>query len=49
LAFIRMIGANVTVFHRGRILMEGPCETVLDDQQVRNVYLGRQIKHHHAA
>jgi branched-chain amino acid transport system ATP-binding protein len=47
--FIRLIGADVTVLHRGRILLEGSCETVLGDQRVRDVYLGRQALRHDAA
>jgi branched-chain amino acid transport system ATP-binding protein len=40
--FVRMIDANVTVFHQGRILAEGTTDTILKDSQVRNVYLGRR-------
>jgi urea transport system ATP-binding protein len=47
--FIRMIGADITVLHRGSVLLEGPCGKVLDDERVRNVYLGRQIVKNHAA
>lgn len=38
--FIRMIGNQVTVFHQGAILIEDHVETVLNDQRVREVYLG---------
>ncbi|QQN66716.1 ABC transporter ATP-binding protein [Bradyrhizobium diazoefficiens] len=39
--FIRMIAKDVTVFHQGRILVEGPVERVLSDTTVRDVYLGK--------
>lgn len=38
--FIRMIGRHVTVFHQGRILIEGAVADVLTDPVVRDVYLG---------
>jgi ABC-type uncharacterized transport system ATPase subunit len=40
--FIRSIAKIVTVFHQGRVLIEAPVETVLADQKVRDVYLGRK-------
>jgi branched-chain amino acid transport system ATP-binding protein len=40
--FIRMIARTVTVFDRGRILMEDAVERVLADPRVRDVYLGKQ-------
>ncbi len=40
--FIRMIADSVTVFHQGRILIEGDVETVMHDVSVRDVYLGKQ-------
>jgi ABC-type uncharacterized transport system ATPase subunit len=40
--FIRAIARTVTVFHQGRVLIEAPVETVLNDVKVRDVYLGRQ-------
>ena len=39
--FIRMIATNVTVFHQGRILTEGPVDDVLRNPAVRDVYLGK--------
>jgi len=41
--FIRMIADSVTVFHQGRILIEGDVETVMRDASVRDVYLGKQV------
>jgi ABC-type uncharacterized transport system ATPase subunit len=38
--FIRMIASTVTVFHQGRILVEGDVQEILRDQRVRDVYLG---------
>jgi branched-chain amino acid transport system ATP-binding protein len=42
MAFIRMIASRITVFDRGRILVEGEADAVLADQRVRDVYLGRR-------
>lgn len=42
MSFIRMIAKTVTVFNQGRILIEGGVDEVLSNQQVRDVYLGRQ-------
>jgi branched-chain amino acid transport system ATP-binding protein len=39
--FIRMIGRRVTVFNRGRILVEDEVDRVLTNQAVRDVYLGK--------
>ena len=39
--FIRMIARTVTVFNRGRILIEDDVERVLANQAVRDVYLGK--------
>ena len=41
--FIRMIAKTVTVFNQGRVLIEGDVDTVLADQRVRDVYLGKQV------
>jgi len=41
--FVGMIAARVTVFNRGRVLMEGSCDEVLRDERVRDVYLGRRL------
>jgi ABC-type uncharacterized transport system ATPase subunit len=42
MAFVRMLASNVTVFHRGAILVEGTAQRVLDDPRVRDVYLGNR-------
>lgn len=40
--FIRMIARKVTVFHQGRILVEGMMEEIMRNRQVRDVYLGKE-------
>ncbi len=40
--FIRMIATTVTVFNQGSVLIEDEVGRVLADQQVRDIYLGRQ-------
>lgn len=40
--FIKMIAKKVTVFNRGEILMEDTLENVLSNQNVKDVYLGKQ-------
>jgi branched-chain amino acid transport system ATP-binding protein len=42
--FVRMLGSRVTVFHQGAILIEGAANQVLDDAQVREVYIGNRVK-----
>lgn len=39
--FVRELGADVTVLHEGRVLAEGPMQTVQADPRVVEVYLGR--------
>ena len=40
--FIRMIANQVTVFHEGRILIEDTMANLERNQQVRDIYLGKQ-------
>ena len=40
--FIRMIARKVTVFHQGKILLEGDMNEVSADDRVREVYLGHR-------
>jgi ABC-type uncharacterized transport system ATPase subunit len=40
--FIRMIADTVTVFYQGAVLVEDHVDTVLADQRVRDVYLGKK-------
>lgn len=48
MAFVRAIARKVTVFHQGRILIEDDFDTVIRDERVRNVYLGRKEGARHA-
>jgi len=41
--FIRMIAKTVTVLHQGAILIEEDVNNVLQDQRVRDVYLGKGL------
>ncbi len=41
MAFVRALGAKVTVLHEGRVLAEGAVETLQNDPRVIEVYLGR--------
>lgn len=40
--FVRRIASNVTVFHQGEVLVEGPANDILCNEQVRAVYLGKK-------
>lgn len=40
--FVRMLGAEITVFHQGSILIEGHADDVLSDKKVREVYVGNR-------
>ncbi|MEZ5657838.1 MAG: ATP-binding cassette domain-containing protein [Burkholderiaceae bacterium] len=40
--FVRMLGADITVFHQGSIMIEGPADRVLTDARVREVYIGNR-------
>ena len=42
--FVRMLGSQVTVFHQGSILVEGPAHQVLNDPTVREVYVGNRAR-----
>jgi urea transport system ATP-binding protein len=39
--FVDSIASKVTVLHEGRVLAEGPMETIREDPRVIDVYLGR--------
>lgn len=41
--FIRRIARIITVFCRGKVLAEGPAADVLEDERVRDVYLGKRV------
>jgi len=40
--FVRRIASRVTVFHQGEVLVEGPANDILRNEQVRAVYLGKK-------
>ena len=42
MTFVRGIADQITVFHRGATLAEGGAESVLSDERVREIYLGRR-------
>lgn len=39
--FVKMIADMVTVMHEGKVLMEGDIDSILGDETVQKVYLGR--------
>lgn len=41
MAFLRRFARKVTVLHEGRIMTEGSVEDVQNDEEVREIYLGR--------
>lgn len=41
--FVRRIASQVTVFHQGRVLIDADVDTVMSSQDVRDVYLGKQL------
>ncbi|MDW3221551.1 MAG: ATP-binding cassette domain-containing protein [Paracoccaceae bacterium] len=41
--FIKMIARKVTVLHQGAVLIEDDVSVVLEDQRVRDVYLGKGL------
>jgi urea transport system ATP-binding protein len=41
MAFVRALGVKITVLHEGRVLAEGPIETIQNNPRVVEVYLGR--------
>ncbi|MCA2012029.1 ABC transporter ATP-binding protein [Cereibacter sphaeroides] len=43
--FIRMVADRVTVFHNGKIFLEGRSDAVLSDQGVKDIYLGKGKAH----
>lgn len=46
--FVKAIARSVTVFHQGKILVEGSFDEVIGNQTVRDVYLGRSAGGKHA-
>ena len=42
--FIKRIAKTVTVFNRGEVLIESDVNTVLADDRVREIYLGKRTE-----
>jgi len=42
--FVRRIARTVTVFHQGQVLAEGPVASIMANEQVRAVYLGKHAE-----
>lgn len=42
MSFVRQLDSQVTVFHQGCVLADGPAAAVFEDERVRSVYLGRK-------
>lgn len=42
MSFIRSIASKVTVFHHGKVFLEDSAETVLSDERVGEIYLGKK-------
>ena len=40
--FIKDIASTVTVFHRGRIFIEGHVEEIMAHSEVQEIYLGKE-------
>jgi urea transport system ATP-binding protein len=39
--FVRQIAQKVTVMHQGQVLAEGSLQEVVENEMVRQVYLGK--------
>jgi ABC-type uncharacterized transport system ATPase subunit len=42
---VRQIAKRVTVMHQGQVLAEGPLTEVVENELVREVYLGKSGQH----
>jgi ABC-type uncharacterized transport system ATPase subunit len=45
MAFVRQIAQRVTVLHLGRIFARGDLETIIRDEKVAEIYLGKTHVH----
>jgi len=45
MTFVKQIANKVTVLHQGRVLCEGPFQSIQDDPRVIEIYLGGHKKH----
>ncbi len=43
IAFIRQLGAPVTVLYRGKVLCEGRFDEIAANEEVRRIYLGEEV------
>ncbi len=43
IAFIRQLGARITVLYRGKVMCEGSFDEIAANQEVRGVYLGEDL------
>lgn len=43
MSFVRALRSDVTVLHLGRVIADGPMQTIEQDPQVRAVYLGEAV------
>lgn len=48
MAFVRALEAPVTMLHEGKVFRQGSFETVCEDEEVVNIYLGRHTNAQHA-
>lgn len=44
--FIQRVAERVTVFHRGRVLADDTMEAIVNNEDVRKVYLGQRLNEH---
>jgi ABC-type uncharacterized transport system ATPase subunit len=45
MAFMRRIAQRVTVLHLGKIFARGNLETIIADEKVAEIYLGKSHEH----
>ena len=45
MAFVRQIAQRVTVLHLGKIFARGSLETIIQDEKVAEIYLGKTHAH----
>jgi len=43
IAFIRQLGARITVLYRGKVMCEGSFDEIAANQEVRRIYLGEDL------
>ena len=45
MAFVRQVAQRVTVLHLGKIFAHGSLESILEDEKVAEIYLGKTHAH----